>query len=322
MNSKNDLSLIIHTKNEEANIKECIMSARSIASEIIVVDMQSVDKTAILAKELEAKVYLVPDHNYADPVRNYAISKATKKWILILDADERISEKLSKQIEQIILADEYDVVAFPRKNIHFGQWIKHTAWWPDYQHRLFKKGFVKCPDVIHKRYKIKGRILELPPEEENSILHYQTKNSSDLVSKIDRYTSLEKYFENEGKFSFDDVLNYMDREFQWRFFEEKGYLDGMRGFVLSKFMEYYRFLVFVKYWEKHNYPEVCSPTQLKDIVQQRKQHLSGKGELSLIEKDHLNKIINSKFYKLWRIYCNNKDMILNIIKCLNGKKNS
>ncbi|MFA5933012.1 MAG: glycosyltransferase family 2 protein [Microgenomates group bacterium] len=318
MNIKIGLSLIIHTKNEEANIAECIRSAQSIASEIIIADMQSSDETIAIAKKMGAKVFSVPDYNFADPARNFAISKATNKWIFILDADERISEILCKKINEIIVADNFDVVAFPRKNIHFEKWIKHTAWWPDYQHRLFKKGFVNCPDIIHKRYKIKGRILTLPPKEENSILHFQTKTSKELIFKIDRYTSLEKYFEKEKKLSFNDVINYIDQEFQWRFFEEKGYLDGMRGYILSKFMEYYRFLVFVKYWETHKYPELCSPIQLKKYVEQNKHLSLGITKLNVSEKQHFDKIINSKFYKAWRVYSDMKDKFFEIIKLGKG----
>lgn len=313
MNSKINLSLVLNTKNEESNIAQCIKCVNSMVNEIIVVDMQSTDKTVDIARKLGAKVFIVPDYNFVEPVRNFAISKATGKWILVLDADERISEKLCKLIKKIILSDNFDVIAFPRKNIHFNKWIKHTGWWPDYQHRLFKKGFVSCPNVIHKRYKIKGRVLNLFPKEENSILHFQTKKSSDLISKIDRYTSFEKYFEKEKNFSFDDVIKYIDREFQWRFFEQEGYLDGMRGFILSKFMEYYRFLVFVKYWETHKYPEICSPIQLKKNVERNKQNYSGINGLTAFEKQHFEKIINSKFYRIWRIYCNTKEMFLDIM---------
>lgn len=312
MNIKNNLSLIIHTKNEEKNIRKCILSAKNIVDEIIVIDMQSSDKTVRIAKELGAKVYSVPDYNSPDPVRNYGINMAKGKWILVLDADERLPKSLSKTIIKIIKEDKYDVVEIPYKNIHYGKWIKHTGWWPDYQDRVFKKGYVECPKTIHTRYKIKGRILTLDDKEENAIIHYQTKTISELISKIDRYTSLEKYFDKEKEFKFENILDYMDREFYWRFFEQKGYMDGMRGFILSKFMEFYRFLVFAKYWEKHNYPELGSPTQLKMALGQKKSNSVAPNELNILEKELFNKIINSKFYKIWRIYCDKKDAFMGI----------
>lgn len=308
---KPTLSLVINAKNEERNIQECIKSAKDIVDEIIVVDMQSSDKTIELARKMGAKIFSVPDYNFADPARNFAIEQATSKWVLVLDADERLTKVLAGKLVKIINEDKFDVIEIPYKNIHFGKWIKHTAWWPDYQYRLFKKGYIHCSGEIHTRYSVKGRLLTLPPKEENAIIHFQTKKTSDLISKIDRYTSLEDHFNKNKEISLKDVMDYSDREFYWRFFEQKGYLDGTRGFVLSRFMEFYRFLVFVKYWEKNEYPELGSPTQLKATIEQRNQHSSFNSEL---EKDLFDKIINSKFYKLWRLYCEKRDFLLETIK--------
>lgn len=310
------LSLVINTKNEENNIADCINSARDIVDEIIVVDMQSTDKTVDIAKKLGVQVYSVKDYHYADPARNFAINKASGKWILVMDADERLPSPLSQKIIEIIKANKFDVVEIPFKNIHFNEWIKHTAWWPDYQDRLFRKGYVNCPGEVHTRYKIKGRILTLEAKEENAMIHYQTKTVSGWVAKMDRYTSLENSFEHKKNITIENALDYFEKEFVWRFIEKEGYLDGMRGFVLSKLMEFYRFLVFAKYWEKKNFPELCTSSELKKAVEHNQKSSVSEREIVVLKqeidrlKNDLTKIQNSKFYKIWQLYCQKRDSLL------------
>src|SRR3990170_187583 len=158
------VSLIIHTKNEEKNINECILSTKGFADETIVIDMSSTDKTAEVARKLGASVFIIPDEGFVDNFRNFGVSKANFKWILSLDGDERLTEKLIKTLKKIIKEDKYDVAIIPFKNIRLGKWMKHTGFWPDYHPRLFKKGFVKWQQNIkqaHVPLIIKGKILTL-----------------------------------------------------------------------------------------------------------------------------------------------------------------
>lgn len=299
------LSLVINTKNEESNIVRCIKSAEKIVDEIIVVDMQSTDKTVQLAKKLGARVYSIKDYSFADPARNFAFSKATGKWILALDADEVVSADLAKKIPNIIKKNRCDVVNIPFKSILYNKWMKHTGWWPDYHPRLFKKGFLINSSKVHTPPIIKGRIVSLEAKEENAIIHYTTKSTSGSLEKIDRYTSLETYFSKKKKITLEEVVNLYQREFAWRFFEQKGYLDGTRGFVFSKYMEFYRFMVFVKHWEKQNFPELCSPRHLKRVIE-TSGISSQLDEVNRLRAD-LDKIQSSKFYKLWQSYCRIRD---------------
>ena len=241
------ISLVINTKNEEKNIVDCINSAKSIADEIIVVDMHSTDRTIQLAKKMGAKVYTVQDYNHVGPARNFALSKASMGWMLVLDADERMTEELNAQIRKIIADRKHDAVKFPRKNIRFGSWMQHAGWWPDYQGRLFKKGYIKWPSGINQAdipQIIKGRVLTLEAKEENAIVHHNETNIRRyLVMLATRYT-LEGSgdFFNKKDLSPVDLVNYCEGEFKWRYIDQKGYLDGMRGFISSKFREYTKFM--------------------------------------------------------------------------------
>lgn len=314
------LSLVINTRNEEENIARCIKSAKDIVDEIVVVDMKSNDRTVEIAKNFEARVFSIKNYNYVEPARNYAIKKTKGKWILILDADEVLSKGLAKKILNIIQNNKYDVVNIPFKSILYDKWMKHTGWWPDYHPRLFKKNYLYCPPEIHAAPVAKGKILTLEPKEENSIIHFTTKTVSGSLEKIDRYSSMEKYPLNIKQMNIEDVVNYYQSEFAWRFIDQEGYKDGIRGFIFSKYMEFYRFVVFVKEWERRKYPELCSSQHLKNVVEGSGIKISDKvvinNQLKDLEKlrSDLNKIQNSKFYRLWQAYCKIRDSIIANIK--------
>lgn len=291
------LSFIIHTKNEENNISDCIDSVKEIVNEILVIDMKSSDRTTEIAKSKGAKIIKVKDMGFADPARNFGISKANHEWVLYLDADERLPKTLQKIILQIIDKDKFDLVRFPRKNIILKKWIKHGMWWPDYHLRLFKKGFLFYPGNMHAQPKYHGRLLILPQKVENAIIHHHRSSIREFLSMIDHYSSLDKSFVREvvkkKKINSDDVINFINKEFDWRYFEHKGYLDGMHGFVINMFMNFYRFLEFAKYWEKKGFEEFFSYNQLRESLSKHSQ-----------ESAELNIIKSSKFYKLWRLYHN------------------
>lgn len=291
------ISLIIHTKNEENNIKNCIASAKDIVDQIIVVDMESHDKTREIAKKLGAEVYIVKDNRFVDDYRNFGISKARFKWILSLDADELLTDTLRKTIQKFVNEDKYDVIVFPFKNIRLRKWMKHTGWWPDYHPRLYKKGYLKWPmlNQAHIMPIIKGRIFTLSAVEKNAIVHKNVNDMKTFFEKMINYYLLNKsddYFKKR-KITLANLVNYYEGEFKWRFIEEKGYLDGTHGFVFSKLREYAKFMEFINWWEKQGYPEIFDSKEL----------------LKFANNDEHAAFNESKIYKLWRKYHKIKETI-------------
>ena len=114
-----NLSVVIHTLNEEKNIIDCINSAKLLTNKIILVDMESTDKTVEIAKNLNVSFFNFPKSNYVEPAREFGISKVKTEWVFILDADERITKKLSKEIKELITSHHSLTTYFkvPRKNI-------------------------------------------------------------------------------------------------------------------------------------------------------------------------------------------------------------
>ena len=293
------ITLVINTKNEEKNIKDCILSAKDIVDEIIVVDMASSDKTVEIAEELGAKVFKIKDYGYVEPARNFALSKPTTKWTLVIDGDERLTKDLRNQISQLVKGKKYDGFKFPFKNILLGKWIKHGMWWPDFHLRLFKTGYVDWPIGVHQEQNFRGSLLELEPTENNAFVHYGIVSIKELLARVDDYSSVEALFKSKKNLTPDDLVKYLNYEFKWRYFEHKGYLDGIHGFILGKFMDFYRLLEVAKFWEKQGYKEIVTPISLKKAVE---DNLSYDGEIKALReeierlRESLEKIQSVRFY--------------------------
>ena len=137
------ISVVINTFNEEKNIKGCLESVKWV-DEIVVVDMYSDDRTVQIVQDYTDKIFMHKRVGHVEPARNFAISKATGDWVLVLDADERVPRSLATKLKQIVRENPHGVsaVSFPRKNVFFNKWIRHTGWWPDYKRRFL--GRVGC----------------------------------------------------------------------------------------------------------------------------------------------------------------------------------
>ena len=217
------ISAVINTFNEEKNIQRAIKSV-AWADEIIVCDMYSNDKTASLARKLGAKVVFHKRTDFVEPARNYALSKATGDWILILDADEDIPETLAKRLQEIVnKTQQIEAVEIPRKNIIFGKWMKYTGWWPDYQIRFFQKGTVVWQDAIHSKPKLNGLVLTLEAKEQWAITHKNYQSIDQFIERMNRYSNFEaEQLQKKGyKFGWQDVLEKPLNEFLSRVFDER-----------------------------------------------------------------------------------------------------
>jgi glycosyltransferase involved in cell wall biosynthesis len=243
------LSVTIICKNEEENIRECLESVKW-ADEIIVVDSFSTDKTVNIVKEYTDKIFIEEWKGFAGQ-REFALSKVTKDWILPLDADERCSEELKKEIADIIKnSGTFNGYRIPRKTFFLGKWIKHCGWYPGFQTRLFKRNKVKVTDrLVHEGYDVEGEMGFL----KGDILHYSVSSITDYMRKVNHYSSLqavEKSQKKEIKFS-DLFLRPLAAHIQ-NFFIRKGFLDGIHGLMVTNFDIITNMLTYMKAWELQN----------------------------------------------------------------------
>lgn len=288
------ISVVIVARNEETMIDDCLKSVQW-ADEIIVVDDSSTDKTADIAKKYTPHVYQHKTVGYVEPVRNFALQKATGDWILLLDTDERVSESLASVVKKIADQDQA-VVAYklPRKNMIFEKWIQHTGWWPDYNIRFFKKGAVQWSNKIHSVPTVKGEIKELESTEQNAIIHYNYTSVSQFIEKMVRYTSVEAE-QYTDKITTSDFIAKPAQEFLRRFFTAQGYKDGVHGLVLSLLQAVSVFLVIVRVWEKQKFV----PNEDKNLLSTvQKQGKTLRKEISYWMANELLKTERSKLKKV------------------------
>jgi len=251
-----NLSVVVSVYNGEKYLQDCLASVKDLASEIIVVDHESTDKTVAIAKKFTKKVFKQKnDPENIDLQKNFGFEKATGDWILSLDADERITPELSEEIQKVLVSHpQITGFTIPRKNIIFGKWIEHTGWYPDYQLRLFKKGKGKYPSKhVHQQIAVEGTIESLT----QPFIH---ENYQSMYQFLHRGLTI--YCPNEAEnlhtngyiFSYTDAIRFPFKEFISRFFAREGYLDGFHGLMLSLLMAFYHFAIFGYLWEYEKFP--------------------------------------------------------------------
>ena len=242
------LSVILITRNEEANLADCLASLEGIAQQIVVVDTNSSDRTLDIAKSYGAVIAQPQDWPGFGPQKNRALDLATGEWVLSLDADERLTPALKSEIVTAIHHSAHvDCFAIPRLSWYCGRFIRHSGWNPDYVDRLFKRGSARfSDDLVHERLLHSGQVAKL----ENPMLHYSFMNYSQVLQKIDRYStaSAEQAFA-KGKTStpLKAVLHGV-----WSFFRtyflQAGFLDGPQGFTLAMSNAQGTYYRYIKLW--------------------------------------------------------------------------
>ncbi len=243
------LSVVLTTLNEERNIDRCLGSVQW-ADEIVVVDSFSWDKTVEHARRFTQKVY---QHEYPGSSRQVerAIQYATGEWVFIIDADEEMTRELGDEIRATLQAGT-DLAGFEilRKPYAFGKWIEHGGWYPDYQFRLFRKGAYRAEhQEVHGGFRTEGRRGRL----KGLLLHHTYPTIYSYVEKMNDYTSLQvsnKLNANPDlSVRWHKILLSPLSHFLRMFLSNKGYKDGMHGFILALLDATYSMLLYAKIWE-------------------------------------------------------------------------
>ncbi len=246
------LTVVLQVKNEEKNIKEAILSCRQLTKNIVVMDLNSTDKTKEISIKHGAKVITVPDYPYVEPVRHLAFTKTESEWVLILDADERLTKALIVEINKVLQNPEqpYTHFAIPRLNLFNGKVkFKHGGWWPDYQTRLIKKSaFVEWPTAIHATVNVKGKQGKLI----NHFLHYFHGNLTAMVKKTIKFEDIE----SELLFKANRTANtsiffrkYLGELYR-RLIKTRGFKDGPYGVIESLYQAYSKTVTWIMLYEK------------------------------------------------------------------------
>lgn len=241
------LSVIVIAKNEAAVIGRCLESV-AWADEIVVVDSDSGDGTADLARSRGAKVHTFPDWPGFGPQKNRALALATGDWVLSLDADEWVTPELRDAIRQAAAVPGGNVAfRMPRRSSYCGRVIRHSGWWPDHVVRLFRRGRARfSDDLVHERLVVDGGVGALAPP----LMHEAIRDLEEALAKMNSYsTSSARMLHERGRrASLATAVGHGLWTFIRTYCLRAGFLDGREGFMLAVSNAegaYYRYLKLV-----------------------------------------------------------------------------
>lgn len=244
------LSAVIITKNEEANIRECLESVKW-ADEIVVVDSASRDATEAICREYTDKIFSRPMDGFGAQ-KQYAIEKASCDWILSLDADERVSPELAAGIRHILeTPSRYAGYRIWRKTYYLGVWMRYCGWYNPVA-RLFKKGSGRTDmKYVHEEILVNGEIGEI----REPIVHYSYDSLDQHVKKLAVYTGYDSrlLYERGVRVTARNMIWYCAIKpvfiFIRKYIVQGGILAGARGFLISALAAVAVFLNYAKVWE-------------------------------------------------------------------------
>jgi glycosyltransferase involved in cell wall biosynthesis len=241
------LTAIVITRNEAANIDAVIESLLWV-DEIVVVDAESTDDTAARARAGGARVCVRPWPGFSAQ-KNFAANQASHDWILSLDADERVTPALAKEVRSLLSSEpSHRGYRIPRVSFYLGRWIRTTDWYPDHQLRLYDRRASRwVGNYVHERVEVDGRVDRL----RNELQHRPYRDISHHLQTMDRYTTLaaRQMLEERRTVGAAGLVLRPAGAFVRNYLLHAGWREGRVGLVVSVLNSYYVFLKFAKLWE-------------------------------------------------------------------------
>jgi glycosyltransferase involved in cell wall biosynthesis len=273
------LSAIVLTRNEEHNIKDCLDSL-AWADEVLIVDSGSADRTIEIAKARGARTFFHPFTDFAAQ-RNFAMSQAAGDWILFVDADERVTPELAKEIVDLISPQHSETshvrhserseeshqkqilrhetaqddenqrlaaYAIPRVTYFFGSRLKFGDARNDAPIRLFPKNRAAWAQPVHEKIETALPLKQLG----YSLLHYSTRDLMHYQQKIRDYVphELEVMRKKGARASLFKAIFFPPSKFLQLYFLKLGILDGIAGLQYAILSSYYTFKKHWLYWKQ------------------------------------------------------------------------
>lgn len=222
------LSVSIITRNAARHLAACLESVK-FADDIVVVDSGSDDATIEIARRYGARVFYQEWLGYGRQKR-FAVMQARHAWVLCLDADEHVSDRLRTSIQSELMAPKFSAYRMARCNRFMGRWLKHGEGYPDWSLRLFQREHANwSEDSIHEQVITHAPIGTL----RGDLLHESESGIADYLDKQNRYTSLQaQALHARGKRT-DPIKMLLSPLFRFLkfYFLRLGFLDGVAGLV-------------------------------------------------------------------------------------------
>lgn len=255
------ISVVLATHNEEKNIKKCLASVKSFASEIIVVDGASTDQTREIAKKMGARVFKTTNKANFHINKQKAMDKAKGNLVLQLDADEAVDEELADFIKKIDKKigkqkqfSKNETVAWwiKRRNLFMGRWLKKGGQYPDPVIRLYVNGKAGLPQKdVHEQMWVDGQIALA----KGHLWHFSNPTFAVYLKKFNTYTSFKAHQLIASGLKVNPItfINYCfvkpTMTFLRLYLRHKGFVDGWPGFVFALFSGLHHLVAYLKFWE-------------------------------------------------------------------------
>lgn len=242
------ISACVTTFNEEHNMHRCLKSL-SWCDEIVVVDSFSTDRTPEICREYTDKVQQHAWLGYIGQ-KNLIRKAATHEWLLFVDADEEVSDKLREQIIAEFEKGPGEICGyeFPRMVNYMGRWIRHGEWYPDVKLRLFRKDRGRSGgQEPHDQVFVNGPVKRL----RGHLYHFTYDDLHDHVETMNRFSTItarEKYKEGQ-RFRWIDFIFRPPLRFFKAYFLKRGFMDGTRGFLIALISSVGVYVKYAKLWE-------------------------------------------------------------------------
>ena len=241
------LSTVIITKNEEKSISECLKHL-GCSDEVIVIDNDSSDNTVLIAHKLGARTYKISGLDFSY-MRNIGKEKARGKWILYIDADEKLSDDLKNEITKIVeIEQQYAAYYIQRKNYFFGEPCPGV----EKMLRLVRKdALLGWQGSLHETPMVAGKTGIL----KSYLFHYTHNDLSSMITKTNEWSEIEaqlRYKNNHPSMSWWRFLRVMISGFWDSYIKSQGWKMGMTGLIESIYQAFSNFITYAKLWEKQN----------------------------------------------------------------------
>ncbi|MEQ9186733.1 MAG: glycosyltransferase family 2 protein [Cryomorphaceae bacterium] len=241
-----ELSVVIITLNEERNIARCIESVKGLASEVVVVDSLSTDRTKAIAESMGARVVEQAFLGHIEQ-KNFALKQARHSITLSLDADEALEDELRSAVRAVLARFDKDGYVMNRRTNFCGKWIRHGGWYPDAKLRLFRKGAGEWTGTNpHDRFELhagrkQGKL-------KGDILHYSFYSVEEHLAQIEKFSgiSARAKFEEGVRSTWLKIGVKTAAKFIKGYIFKLGILDGYYGWVIAKNSAYATYLRYYK----------------------------------------------------------------------------
>ncbi len=258
------LTVLLPCKNEETNIAACVDSIGDLADELLVADSGSSDRTLEIVRAIRDCRVIGREFVNAGNFKNWAIPQASHDWILVVDADERVTPSLAREIRRVLAssANDFDGFAIYRANHFMGHRLRHTSWGRDKVIRLFRRQVGRYLEhTDHSE-------VDLPSERvgqlKSRLTHFTCWDYDTYLVKLHRYAEQQAnvWYRQGRKPSLVRMLLTGPLRFMRDYVVHRGFLDGHAGLQVSALSGYYSFMKQARLWHKHH---AVRPTEIEAI---------------------------------------------------------